>query len=511
MHPERDFVLDGPLPAGAEATFRDLELRTLVAAMAAGDGFVAEVARRALLDPLKDPAAIEHRQAVLRDGLANPEVVRALYDLAGATIERPKRSSWGSLRDNPGYGVRHSREVLRIFVEAFRELRRLAEREAERFESAGFNTFFDLVQRELTDAYLAEIEAHLHELAFRDGVVVSARLGPGNKAIDRVLRAPRARAGSAWTRLGRRLQQRFARVDAELTFELPPREEKLARALADERDRGLERVAAVLAGAIEHILAFFQALRAETAFYLGCLHLAGRLDALGAPRCMPEPRPSHEGLRAGAGLYDPCLALNAGRPAVGNDLAADDVALVIITGANQGGKTTFVRSVGLAQLLLQAGLFVAARSYRASVAPTIFTHFRREEDATMRRGKLDEELARMRAIVAHLRPGSLLLLNESFAATNEREGSEIARQIVRALTEVGVRVFFVTHLDDFARSHYQSSGDQGSGDGVRFLRAQRERDGTRTFELIEAPPERTSHGEDLYRAIFAADAAAPEA
>ena len=69
----------------------------------------------------------------------------------------------------------------------------------------------------------------------------------------------------------------------------------------------------------------------------------------------------------------------------------------------------------------------------------------------MTSGKLDEELVRMSSIVDDLSPNSIVLLNESFASTNEREGSEIARQIVRALLESGVKVLYVTHMYDLRR------------------------------------------------------------
>ncbi|EGD50050.1 DNA mismatch repair protein MutS domain protein [Thermoanaerobacter ethanolicus JW 200] len=64
----------------------------------------------------------------------------------------------------------------------------------------------------------------------------------------------------------------------------------------------------------------------------------------------------------------------------------------------------------------------------------------------MKSGKLDEELSRMSDIVDNIKPNSMVLFNESFAATNEREGSEIARQIITALIEKRIKVFFVTHF-----------------------------------------------------------------
>ena len=199
------------------------------------------------------------------------------------------------------------------------------------------------------------------------------------------------------------------------------------------------------------------------------------------------------------GLYDVCLALSIESRAVGNDLDADGKRLIMITGANQGGKSTFLRSLGLAQLMTQAGMFVAAESFTASTSTGIFTHFKREEDATMEKGKLDEELARMSTIASHIPGGALLLCNESFASTNEREGSEIARQIIRAMTEAGVRVVFVTHMYDLAGGYYA-----GHDPGTLFLRAERQPDGHRTFRLLVREPLPTSFGEDVYREVFGA-------
>ena len=167
--------------------------------------------------------------------------------------------------------------------------------------------------------------------------------------------------------------------------------------------------------------------------------------------------------------------------------------LVIITGANSGGKSTFLRSVGVAQLMMQSGLFVTAGSYRANVARGIFTHFIREEDADMTSGRLDDELRRMSAIADRIAPGCLMLFNESFAGTNEREGSEIGRQVVSALLDAGITVFFVTHRFGFAQHfHRQQAGT------TLFLRAKRQPDGRRNYKLAVKDLLPTSFGEDRY-------------
>jgi DNA mismatch repair ATPase MutS len=176
---------------------------------------------------------------------------------------------------------------------------------------------------------------------------------------------------------------------------------------------------------------------------------------------------------------------------------ADDKDLVIITGANQGGKSTFLRSIGLAQLMMQCGMFAPAESLSSNVCDGLFTHYKREEDVAMKSGKLDEELSRMSEIADKITSRSMLLFNESFAATNEREGSEIARQIINALLEERMKIFFVTHLYEFAHGFF----DKEMQNAI-FLRAERQADGGRTLKLIEGEPLQTSYGEDLYNRIF---------
>ncbi len=111
-------------------------------------------------------------------------------------------------------------------------------------------------------------------------------------------------------------------------------------------------------------------------------------------------------------------------------------------------------------------------------------------------GKLEEELVRMSAIVDRLEPDALMLFNESFAATNEREGSEIARQVTDALAERRVKMIHVTHLHSFAH------GLTRLRDGRAFLRAEPAPDGTPTFRLRPGDPKPHSHGLDVFRSYF---------
>jgi DNA mismatch repair ATPase MutS len=276
--------------------------------------------------------------------------------------------------------------------------------------------------------------------------------------------------------------------------------------LSELRGRGINLAASALAQSTDHILSFFNMLRAELAFYVSCLNLHEQLVEKGEPTCFPDPLQPHDTGFSTRQLYNVSLVFHLGTEVVGNDVDANGKALVMITGANQGGKSTFLRSAGLAQLMMQAGMFVGAEAFTANTCDGLFTHFKREEVPTMTRGKLEEELHRMSEIGDAIRPTSLLLCNESFASTNEREGSEIGRQVVGALTEAGVKVFYVTHLFELANSFYRQQLKT-----ALFLRAERQPDGRPTFRMLEGEPLPTSYGPESYRRIFGADLERPAA
>jgi adenylylsulfate kinase-like enzyme len=488
MNADEDFDMQRALPGNEAALTQDLELNTLFGAMAAGDAFLFEVAKRAVLTGLTDPEAITYRQQVLRDCLANPSLVRELYELAAEAIGA-ERKVFGSLfRDSPSAIVHRSVQVLELLAGFLSRLREIADLHAGSFSSPGFRKFFATLAQQLDEEYMALVEGHLKELKFRGGMLISAQLGSGNHGAGHALRRARE---PGW-------RERISFLDRSgYSFTIPDRDESGYRALRELEDKGLNLVANALAQSTEHVLRFLTALRIEIGFYVACLNLHERLAEKGEPTCFPVPTRPGEATLSAEGLYDVCLALTIDQRVVDNEINADHKSLVMITGANQGGKSTILRAVGLAQLLMQAGMFVAGESLRANVCDGVFTHYKREEDDTMESGKLDEELRRMSEIAESIKPNCMLLCNESFSSTNEREGSEIARQIVRAMIDEGVKVLFVTHQFDLAHGFYVAHLPL-----ALFLRAKREADGQRTFEITEGEPLPTSYGEDSYRKIF---------
>ena len=432
MYRDRDFDSERPLPPNEAALIQDLELNVLFRTMAAGDDFLFKVAKWAvLLGPQDGLETILYRQAVLKDCLKNTSVVEELYSITVEAIEAKSRQWLGIFGNYPGSILSGGVSLLDMLMGKLGQLKDVGEREAPRFQSEGFSSFFTMLKDELAPDYFAAVKGHLRELRFNRGVLISAQLGKGNVGTDYVLRESIGKK-PGWFR--RMLARRSA-----FTFYISDRDAAGARALSELNDRGINSVANSVAQSADHVVSFFKMLRTELAFYLGCVNLHRQLAQKGVPVSFPVPMPLGTRKHSCVGLRDACLALSMNGAVVGNDLKANCKNIVVVTGANQGGKSAFLRGVGVAQHMMQCGMYVAAESFSAEICRRVFTHYKREEDKTMTSGKFDEELNRMSGIVDALEPDSLVLFNESFAATNEREGSEIARHIVRALLEARVK------------------------------------------------------------------------
>lgn len=481
-------------PAQWAEVSRDLEIDTLIDTMAAGDAYVRGAVAMVLPAAVGagDAAVVAYRQAALRDVLERSEAIDELYARVVAAIDSRKQHLFGLDmlgRYGTGTTLRAAADMLRDLIHHLQQLRDASVRMQPGFASEAFCDLFAQFQTQLDGEWMAQATGHLDTLRFSDGMLFGAVLGRGNHLATPVLYAGGGNRQRWWARLLRK-------APSEFRFRLHPRDEAGARALSELGDRVIVEVANAVAQATEHVFAFLDVLRAELAFYLGCARLHMRLHELGVATCMPE-YVDPPVLRATA-LRDPSLALTMARTPAANDLDAATGSFLVITGANQGGKSTFLRALGLAQIMLQAGMFVAAESYTGALSSGVFTHYKREEDPLMQGGKLDEELVRMSAAADHIRPGAVWLSNESFSSTNEREGSQLLLDVVEALRERQVSVRMVTHLLTAALRLATTA------DAV-CLRAPRAQSGVRTYRLEIGAPMHTSFAADVYAEVFGPD------
>ncbi|RYZ05887.1 MAG: DNA mismatch repair protein [Myxococcales bacterium] len=144
-------------------------------------------------------------------------------------------------------------------------------------------------------------------------------------------------------------------------------------------------------------------------------------------------------------LFNPFLLLESGAP-VPCDIEHGGRAITIITGPNSGGKTRLLQSVGLTQLLAQAGLFVPARSARLSLRSGMFVSLVQQAEADQSEGRLGTELLRIRRLFESLPRGGLAILDELCSGTNPTEGEEIFQLLIELLGELSPAAFISTHF-----------------------------------------------------------------
>ncbi|KJF19091.1 endonuclease MutS2 [Acidithrix ferrooxidans] len=489
MFRDKDFNLLQPLPPNEHYLVHDLDLDTLLGAMAGGDEFLLKVSRVALLNGLTNPTEIAYRQSVLDDCSSHSEIVRQIYEIAVKALFDKHKMFWFTRQDSPTGMMAQSPQVIGMFMGYLKQLRKIVDEHGETFSSEGWTTLFRVLKEELSDDYFSVVDDNLNQLKFRDGTLISAKLTFGNTGMDYVLRDSRNTKQSLKERLGVGGRKSYS-------FDINSRDEAGMNALNVIMSKGMNSAANSLTQAADHLTNFFAMLRTELAFFVAALNLKEILSAKNEPTCNAVAKPWSPPLLNFIGLYDVCLSLRSQTSVIGNDANADDNSLVVITGANSGGKSTFLRSVGVALVMMRSGMFVPAKSFTASVCEGLFTHFVREEDSSMTSGKLDEELARMSEVVDAITPKCIVLLNESFSATNEREGSEIAYQVIRALIDSDVRTIVVTHLSELALRFYQNDASS-----ALFLQAGRQGTAGRNFKLTPGEPLSTSYGEDVYNRI----------
>ena len=199
------------------------------------------------------------------------------------------------------------------------------------------------------------------------------------------------------------------------------------------------------------------------------------------------------------GLYNPCVALKIDDEIVTNDIIFDENARIyVLTGPNRGGKSVITCAVGLAQAMMQLGMFVPAESATISPADAIMTHFPTGAEDTIEKGRLGEECARLGDIFSKVSEHSLVLLDESLSSTGSYEASYIAAEVLRGLSMAGCRCIFSTHLHELA-AELNNINDQAKASGgapIDTLVAGIEQ-GQRSFKIFRAKPDGKSYARDI--------------
>ena len=486
------------------------------------DPFLGLTVRRVMCQPLQTAEEIKYRQDILKDCLKKQACVDGLYQVSSKLLEDweklGRKSSTAVERDSMAKLITDLK-VLRLLVDGMSKVHSLFLENIEGINSEGLLHLFERLQEELSEEKVENLDTLMKSMSFYANIA-----GSSAEPEYYVSRLPRIRIDCSLTdglKIGdlkletmETIVKPFknpngisAKIRGTLTSLAPGmislyKDQALQDDAAQLEYQTVNYVYSYCISLVESYGQFFDQLHFQTAFYLGAINIRSQMQRFKIDYCFPQVAEIKDELKY-EDLREMVLTIDQEGKTVGNSGSLNGKQLVIITGANQGGKSTFLRSIGIAQVMMQCGLFVAAKSFKSAVCTSLFTHFTRREDSAMNSGRLDEELRRMDQIINNLGEDPLILLNESFATTTEKEGSDIAYGIIKALKEEGVRIFSVTHLLSFAQRMYEESK---TDEKVSFLCAEHLEGGKRTFKMIPHAPELTSFGLELYDEVLGSNA-----
>ena len=227
----------------------------------------------------------------------------------------------------------------------------------------------------------------------------------------------------------------------------------------------------------------------EILFYLSYAGFQREMEAQGFVFAVPSVSESCP--TEAKKLYDlalACVSLKEGKKVVANDFTyRDGESFFVLTGPNQGGKTTFARSLGQLVYFTRIGLDVPAAEANVPFFRDIQSHFSVEESVETGRGKLKEELVRLAPMMEAKQQGTFVVINELFTTAASHDALVMGQKVLNHFISLGCIGIYVTHLKELAAAHER----------VASLQAMLDENRIQTFEIRRGEAPDTPCAENL--------------
>ena len=191
----------------------------------------------------------------------------------------------------------------------------------------------------------------------------------------------------------------------------------------------------------------------EIQFYLAYLEYCESIERTGLKFCYPEicnrskEVYNYEGFDLALAHQ---LAINNARTVCNDFYLKDPERIFVVSGPNQGGKTTFARAFGQIHYLASIGCLVPGKESRVFLFDKILTHFERQENTANLRGKLQDDVVRIHEILKEATSNSLIIMNEIFTSTTLRDALFLSKKVIEKIIQRDTVCVWVTFVDELA-------------------------------------------------------------
>ena len=422
-----------------------------------------------------DPETLNYRLDILEDFLAVPSLEAVLYEnVHKLYINEHVNIQKLGLADS-FYALNQRFESLKTYISCITNCHEFCEKNKEKFNSSALkelaeyfasvynSEYFDEVKRE-TDECLAILAKGVKSVTV--GINFDDMLRPTEAMLlsvstDRIKKKGRfdwlfGRVGEGGRAIGR-THSLYNENGGTNDIEAP-----LFRELKDINAEYISHldtaIRAYFKKSTEDILTF----ESQMSFYIGAKKLVEAVRARGLSMCRPKYLDMEDRRMDAKGVFDLSFYIqmvsadpmgSLKNKIITNDCRFDDDGrFFVLTGANNGGKTTYTRAIGIIQVFAQAGLYVPCESCEISPVDYIYTHFPKEEEVGLNTSRFTQECKQFKETIDTATRHSLLLLNESIQSTTPTECVYIATELTKIFRCVGVRGVYATHLLELAKS-----------------------------------------------------------
>lgn len=476
-----------------------------------------EYALKILSKPPTDVNVIKYRQDILDDFLNVPELEVILYKSIH-TIYNNAKSIYAKIGSTQSFvEINENLEHIDSFIECINSCHTFYERHFSKLKSKGARS----VAQALEEKYLSEdfkgLVTEVAELkeTFTKGVR-SVTLGINFDEHLRPMKIALLSASNEYFREKTLFERIFSRNEVtEPISEIYSRKSKDGE--LDASNKVLFNEIDALTG--EYVRHFNASLRSyysssvdfllkiepQINFYVGAARLVERTRKMGLPSCRPKILPKESRSFQCSNMYDLVFACKMFGSLLGGRFAAPEIktndcevnGIVILTGANNGGKTTFTRGAGINQVLAQCGMCVTAESAEIAVTDSIFVHFPKEEEVGINTSRFTEECREFKETTEQAGAYSLILMNESLSSTTPTECLIIAEELMKIFSYMGARVIFTTHIHELIEKKDEINGAGGKSLMTSMI-AQCDERGQPTYRIVKGVPDRLRNARYIF-------------